>query len=255
VKLGSDTDRKDFFHYLIEARDPETGKGLQMKDLWGESSLLITAGSDTTSTVLAGTFFYLLNNPSVLAKVTKEVREVFHGCAVEDIRTGPKLSSCVYLRACLEETLRLAPPVPGAVPREVSVGGATIDGYQIPAGVEVNVSPFSIHRNAEYYNSPLRYKPERWLSKEQSLGGASKSDVEKAHAAFCPFSVGPRACIGRNMAYMEMTLTMARILFGFDIDLAAIEGPSEEGRLWPIADCFIAKKDGPMVKFSERKFV
>lgn len=252
MKLGADIDRKDFFYYLINAKDPETGEALPMKDLWGEANLMMTAGSDTTSTTLAGTFFYLTHNPAVLAKAKEEVCTVFNNEAVEDIKTGTKLSSCVYLRACLDETMRLAPSVPSTLPREVCTGGATIDGHQIPAGTEVNVSPFAIHRNPDYYSSPLTYRPERWLSNEKWSDGVSKAELEKAQSAFCAFSVGPRSCIGKNMAYMEMMISMARILFLFDLESVGTLGESEERGVWQIKDHFLAAKDGPVVRFAER---
>lgn len=252
IKLGAEIDRKDFFYYLISAKDPETGDGLQIKDLWGEASLMMTAGSDTTSTALAGAFFYLTHNRAVLARAREEILAVFKDSTVGDIKTGPRLNSCVYLRACLEETMRLAPSVPSALPREVCTGGATIDGYQIPAGIEVNVSPFVIHRNPDYYPSPLAYRPERWLSKEKWSGGVSKSELEKAQSAFCAFSVGPRSCIGKNMAYMEMMISMARMLFLFDFESVGTLGESGDRGVWQLKDCFLASKDGPMVRFVER---
>jgi cytochrome P450 len=117
TKMGLDVDRKDFFYHLLNAKDPETGNGFSMNELWGESNLLIIAGSDTTSTAMAGTFFYLANNPTALEKLYKEIRETFSD--VEEIVTGPKLSGCSYLRACIDESMRMTPPVAGALPRQV----------------------------------------------------------------------------------------------------------------------------------------
>jgi cytochrome P450 len=105
------TDRKDFFHYLLNAKDPETGEGFAMPELWAESSLLIVAGSDTSSTCLAGTFFYLTHNPAVLEKLAQEVRAAFKD--VEDIKSSPTLGSCAHLRACIDETLRISPSIGG----------------------------------------------------------------------------------------------------------------------------------------------
>ena len=108
-----------------------------MDELWGESNLLIIAGSDTTSTALSGALFYLAYNPAALQKVCKEVREAFYD--VEEIVTGSKLSGCCFLRACIDETMRMTPPVAGALPRQILTGGIDIDGLHIPAGVDVGV--------------------------------------------------------------------------------------------------------------------
>lgn len=118
--------KKDFFHYLLNAKDPESGEGLSIPELWGEANVLMIAGSDTTSTGLSSTIFYLVRNPHALKTITAEIRSQFSD--VEEIVSGSKLNDLPYLKACIDEALRLAPPVPGAMPREVQTGGADIDG-------------------------------------------------------------------------------------------------------------------------------
>ncbi|RAR12621.1 cytochrome P450 [Stemphylium lycopersici] len=196
TKLGVDVDRKDFFYYLLNAKDPETGKGFNMDELWGESNLLIIAGSDTTSTAMAGTLFYLANNPAAMQKVCKEIRESFTD--VEEIVTGPKLSGCSFLRACVDETMRMTPPVAGALPRQILTGGLDIDGRHIPAGVDVGVPIYAIHHNPEYFPRPFDYLPERWLS--DPAVNPLHSSLPAAQSAFNPFSIGPRGCIGKGLA-------------------------------------------------------
>ncbi|CZR61032.1 related to cytochrome P450 67 [Phialocephala subalpina] len=236
-----DSGRKDFYHYMMEAKNPSTDEKLDHKELWSEASNLIVAGVDTTATTLAATFFYLTRNRYALEKAKKEVREAFEGCGVEDIKTGEKLKGCKYLRACLDESLRMTPPVPGMLPRTVLPGGIEIDNYQIPAGVEVGVAAYAIHHNERYYEDSFTYRPERWLEDEKGMG-----------EAFAPFSHGPRACIGKNMAYMEMMNTMARVLWLFDMRGVGELGESGERKgEFEVRDCFICDKDGPMVEFSK----
>ncbi|PBP23629.1 Cytochrome P450 [Diplocarpon rosae] len=163
TQLGLDTDRKDFFYHLLNARDPQTGKGFTASELWGESNLLIIAGSDTTSSALASAFFYLVHNPATLEQLTAEV---------------------------------------------------------------------------------------------------TSESVALAQSAFCPFSVGPRGCIGKGLAYAELMTTLARVVFMYDMKLA--EGTSAgEGRPewewgrqrreeYQLRDTFTSLKDGPYVKFRAR---
>ncbi|KAF2466934.1 cytochrome P450 [Lindgomyces ingoldianus] len=255
TKLGVDVDRKDFFYYLLNAKDPETGKGFSMDELWGESNLLIIAGSDTTSTAMAGTFFYLAHNANALEKIAKEIRQAFSD--VEEIVSGPKLSACAYLRACIDETMRMTPPVAGALPREVLPGGIEIDGHHIPAGIDVGVPHYAIHHNPAYYPKPFDYIPERWLPDHRS--NPLHAVLSDAHNAFCPFSIGPRGCIGKGLAYVELTVTIARVLFLYDLRLAPGttlgEGGSdlEIGRTrsseYQIEDRFASMKDGPVLQF------
>jgi cytochrome P450 len=263
--LGSETDRKDFFYHLLEARDPETGQGFALPELWGESNLLIIAGSDTTSTAMSATLFYLVRNTRALALATAEVRRVFSSAS--DIRMGPALSSCSYLRACIDEAMRLSPSVGGLLPREVLPGGATIQGHALPAGTVVGVPTYALHHDPAHYVSPFEYVPERWiegvenpLKRGLANPATSTADVAAAQAAFCPFSIGSRGCIGKGLAYVEMTIAMARVLYEFDIRRAVgVADPGEGvpgaplGREKPgefqLRDTFTSDREGFMVEF------
>ncbi|KAA8643456.1 hypothetical protein EYZ11_001410 [Aspergillus tanneri] len=248
TKAGHDS-KKDFFYYLLNAKDPETGKGLTTPELWGESNVLMIAGSDTTSTTLAATIFYLVRNQRAMDLLKKEVREAFD--SVEEIVTGAKLNELVYLKSCIDEALRLAPAVPGAIPREVMEGGATVDGVYLPAGTDCGTPTYSIHRQPQYYREPQAYLPERWIEgatcqTDETKWTVSKDDVEVARKAFCPFSIGPRGCIGKGMAFMEMRLTIARLMFLFDIEYADRTGEDAGGHL-ALVDHFTSAKNGPNV--------
>ena len=258
MKMGDDADRKDFFHYLLKAKDPETGAGFTTPELWGESNLLIIAGSDTTSTALANAFFYLVHNPFALDKVTTEVRTAFSN--VEDIHAGPQLTSCIYVRAVLDEAMRMGPPVGGILPREVLPGGITVDEEDIPAGTVIGTPHYTIHHNPDYYTTPFAFSPERWIV--GSLPSVTTESVALARSAFCAFSIGPRGCIGKGMAYTELTISLARVLFAYDMRLAPGthvgegNGDAEFGRHrateYQLKDSFTSLKDGPMVEFRRR---
>lgn len=266
TKLGDETDRRDFFYHLLKARDPETGLGFSTPELWGESNLLIIAGSDTTSTALAATLFYLVRTPEALHKVATEVRARF--ADVEDITQSATLSGCAYLRACIDEAMRLSPSVGGIVPREVLAGGAAVDGVHVPEGTVVGVPHYAIHHNPEYFAEPFRYVPERWIAgAELRAGGGGvvgEADVARAQAAFCPFSVGPRGCIGKGLAYVEMTISLARTLWLYEVRRSVGVVDTAEGRSgaeWgrdktdemQLMDTFTSCKEGVMVDFRRRE--
>ncbi|KAJ5703328.1 hypothetical protein N7493_011717 [Penicillium malachiteum] len=246
--------KKDFFYYLLNAKDPETGKGLSTPELWGEANVLMIAGSDTTSTTLAATLFYLVRSPSALAKLVSEVRGAFS--QVEEIVSGTQLNELGYLKACIDEALRLAPAVPGAIPREVMEGGAMVDGVFLPAGTNCGTPVYSIHRQEQYYRSADKFIPERWIegatySTSEAKWTTTKEEIEATRHAFCPFSIGPRGCIGKSMAFMEMRLTLARLVFLFDMTLADREGEDAGGHL-ALVDHFTSAKNGPNVEFQKR---
>ena len=84
---------------------------------------------------MCATFFYLTRDPEAYTKLVTEIRDAFS--CLDDIRSGPSLESCVYLTACIEESMRMSPPTPRAPWREVELGGAEVDGKWIPRGYDV----------------------------------------------------------------------------------------------------------------------
>lgn len=229
------------------------------------TKISIIAGSDTTSTAMAATLFYLTRNPTALRRVTEQIRSTFDD--VEEIRQGQALNSCNYLRACVDEAMRLSPSVGGLLPREVLSGGITVDGHAIPAGTVIGTPHYTIHHNEAYYSSPFAYEPERWIAGEvrASTGSStSEDDVSVAQSAFCPFSIGPRGCIGKGLAYVEMMVTLARTLYLYDLRKAVgvvDPGQGKPGDEWgrhrvdefQLSDIFTSTKDGALVEFRSRE--
>lgn len=239
--------RKDFVYYLQKGKDPVTGNGYSQVEMLLELRLLIIAGSDTSSTTMAAVFFYLTRNPDVLQRLQKELRDTF--VSIDEIVTGPKIASCHYLRAVIDETLRMAPPVPSSLPREVLPGGITIDSHAMPAGVNVGTSAFAIHRSEEYFREPLQFKPERWLPEHTPA-----DEIAQAKKAFCPFSLGNRGCIGKPMAYNELSIALGRAFWLYDVRLASGDrtGADLEGQ-YELEDCFVAQRHGPLVEFRKHE--
>ena len=222
---------------------------------------LSALGSDTTSTVLAASLFYLSRYVLAYQKVTQEVRSTFS--TVADIRTRPLLNKCIYLRACIDESMRMAPPVSSSPFREVEDGGITVDGYYLPSGCDVGTGIYAIHHNSAYYPDPFVFEPERWLVREGDRG-RNKEEVDRAHSAFTPFSKGPRSCIGKGLAVIELMSILATLLFVFDFKVA----DGEEGKLgagidgatggrdrvgeYQLYDHVTAAKEGPVLQFRRR---
>ncbi|KIW84306.1 hypothetical protein Z517_03556 [Fonsecaea pedrosoi CBS 271.37] len=246
AKEGESTSegRKDFFHHLLRARDPSTGKPLAPSTLFVEGLLLIVGGSDTSSTGLAATIFYLLKHKRCMDKLYEELDNTFTD--VEAIKTGQDLTSCVYLKACIEEALRMAPPGPGVLPRTILKGGETIDGEYLPEGTTVGVAWWALGYNANYFPNPEEYRPERYLVGEST----TETEVELAKESYWPFSMGPRKCPGIKMAYQELYITIARLVYLFDI---TPENPAELEHNFELLDHFNVKKHGPLASFQLRK--
>lgn len=144
-RLNTKTDRIDLMSKMF---DPASG--LSRAEFIANSTTVIVAGSETTATLLAGVTYYLVKNPEILAKVTNEVRSTFKS---EDEITMSRTNELKYLLACLEEALRMYPPVPGAFPRRTDRDD-TICGKYVPAGVSISPPAFCFVGDP---TSPRRY--------------------------------------------------------------------------------------------------
>ncbi|KAL5000186.1 cytochrome P450 [Aspergillus recurvatus] len=226
VKLGNHAQRKDFFHYLFNAEDLKTGRRMNGKELWVELLQLILAGSDTTAITISSTIFYLLHNPRTLTKLAHEIRARFLNAS--KIRSGPALESCVYLQACIKEALRLSPPITGISPRRILRGGMTVSGHYFPEGVRIGTPIYALHRCEEYFGDADAFRPERWIpSADQNRDHDEQRKL--AESAFFPFSLGPRSCVAQKMAWKEITLAVAHVLFRYDLVLCGEDGSEAAG--------------------------
>lgn len=182
-------------------------------------------------------FFYLSRNPKAYARLASEIRTTFTSAA--EIRQGSLLNSCTYLRAVIDETMRMSPSTLAPAWREQEAASAAagepfvVDGHVIPPGTQVAVSQYTLQHNAKYFPEPFEFRPERWLSPEPEDGVSIPETAEQRDArtamrrAFVPFSIGDRSCAGKPMAYLEMRLTIAETVWFFDFERA----PGEAGEL------------------------
>ncbi|KAK1505284.1 hypothetical protein CABS01_00752 [Colletotrichum abscissum] len=210
--------RQDIFNYLLTAKSPTTGTPFPDRELFGEAIVMFVAGSDTTSTALLTILWHLLAHKDAYDKVALEVRSTV---TTRDELNYHKIQHLPYLRAVIEEGLRIFPPNAGFIPRQVlqSDGAFVLHGIPLPVGTEVGVANMAMHRNPRYFERPNDFIPERWI-------GDGHSAV-KDKSAFSPFSKGPRACLGRTMAYMEMSIALAAMFLEMDMEF---EDPGSEAR-------------------------
>ncbi|KAK6952320.1 hypothetical protein Daesc_006855 [Daldinia eschscholtzii] len=249
--------RQDLFYFLYEARDPDTGQRAYGEDeLRAESSLLIIAGFDTINISLSSIFFYLTGDPRRCQKLTREILTTFE--SAEDIIHGPKLQGCSYLRACIDEGMRLTPAVPSEHARKVLAGGLNIRGEHYPAGTIVGTAPWASSRSRAVHGEDAEaFRPERWIV-DESDGDTTEEKLAQYRSGFYPFLSGPYSCIGRHLAMMEMTLIIARTLYGLDIRRApgSTRGGGRPGLGWGATDrkqdAYISLRHGPEVQFRKR---
>ncbi|KAJ5788986.1 uncharacterized protein N7518_005997 [Penicillium psychrosexuale] len=144
------------------------------------------------STLMSAEFFplltYILKNPSVHAELCKEIRACFNNISDINATAAQQLP---YLQAVISESLRIYPPA--------SQGFLT----------EVYTSAWTVTHDPRYFHDPYVFKPSRWLD-------PANTDLKEASQ---PFSLGPRGCLGRNFAYVEMCSILAKLFYAFDLEL------------------------------------
>ncbi|EED14437.1 cytochrome P450, putative [Talaromyces stipitatus ATCC 10500] len=196
----------DFMSHLLQAEE----KGhLTLPDLVANANLMVIAGSETTATILSGTIYYLCTHPRVMQKLLDEVRTSFNSS--DEINIA-RISHLKYINAVIDESFRLYPPAAGSHPRITPPEGAMILGQWLPGNTSMGMAQYAVFRSPYNFKDPEIYLPERWLDEE----GPYKDDRREA---LQPFSFGPRNCIGRNLANIEMRLILAKMLWHFDFEL------------------------------------
>ncbi|VUC20418.1 unnamed protein product [Clonostachys rosea] len=195
----------DFMAKLVEAH--REGK-MTFNQLVGNSDVLLGAGSETTATALSGITFLLMTHPRVLNKLTKELRAEFS--SAEEI-TALGVNKCKYLLGVIEEGLRIYPPSPATHPRYTPSEGITIDGNFVPGNMAVGVTILAACLNEDSFVDGDRFIPERWTGEDSRFSADKKQGSQ-------PFSYGPRNCAGRNLAYLELKLIIANLVWHFDLE-------------------------------------
>ncbi|CEL58630.1 Benzoate 4-monooxygenase OS=Aspergillus niger GN=bphA PE=1 SV=1 [Rhizoctonia solani AG-1 IB] len=113
-----------------------------------------------------------------------------------------------YLNACVKEALRIHSTISTGLPRSVPLGRTiTVAGQTFKAGSVISVPSYTTNRSSVWGSDANEFRPGRWL----------ESDAGSLNKYFVPFSVGPRACIGRNLAYMDLMLTAATLFRRYEV--------------------------------------
>jgi cytochrome P450 len=181
----------DLLGLLLQARDKNTGAPMSERELVDEVMTLIIAGHETAASTLNSVWFLLSQHPRVEARMHAEIDAFAPGSAI-DFRLSDAL---VYTRRIIEEALRLYPPV--WVMSRRSVQADRLAGYEIPAGTELLLSPYLVHRHPQFWSDPEAFDPDR-AEPGTSSGGSALARI--------PFGAGARRCIGDALAMYEMSL-------------------------------------------------
>ncbi|KAL5362000.1 putative cytochrome P450 [Aspergillus floccosus] len=195
---------EDFFSSLMDDKSGNPNN-LEWGEIVAEVSAIINAGADTTAIALT--------------QHLRTLREEVDGVLDEDEVVAPydKVKDLPFLRACLDEALRILPPTSAGLPRRTPPEGAEIMGEWIPGDTSVSMTIYASHRDPDIFPDPETYRPDRWLDADAR---------KRMEPYFIPFSAGARGCIGRNISYLEQAVVLASLVHRYEFVL-----PSPEWKL------------------------
>ena len=197
---GSGSD--DILDRLLEARDEETGEGIDEKQIRDEVVTLMLAGHETSTHALTWSLYLLATHPEVESWLAEHLAAHLNGAPA----TAADLPHLPYLKQVVQEAMRIYPPV-WAVARRAE-REVIFDEHVLPANAYVTVVPWALHRHPEFWPDPDRFDPDRF---EPDRAGLRQS------YCYLPFGAGPRTCIGAGMAMLEIQLVLARIVQRFKL--------------------------------------
>ncbi|KAI6358788.1 hypothetical protein MCOR25_007224 [Pyricularia grisea] len=222
-RLEVKTPRSDFMQHVIQKLD--TPEGITRDEMLMTSSNLLMAGAETTAMTLAGAVYLLCRNPEKLSSAAAEVRRAF-SCAKDVDMTNTTDRHLPYLHGVIKEALRLFPPVPTTLPRTTPPEGHVIAGAFVPGGCQVLVNQLAAFKSPLHFARANFFEPERWLPQNNGGDGGGRGAAvrpakydDDARGVLKPFSTGPRNCIGKHLAYAEIRVILAKILWEFDLTL------------------------------------
>src|ERR1700678_1361047 len=178
----------DFLSMLMATRDRDTEEAMSDKEMIDEVLTLIVAGHETTAAALTWTWYLISQHPDTAARLQAEADAGSEGTLGLDAA-----ESLQFTHQVLQEALRLYPP--GWLITRRTLGADELGGYPIAPRTDVFISPYMLHRHPAFWSEPEEFRPERFAG----------ADAEERHRfAYIPFAVGPRHCIGENIAMFEM---------------------------------------------------
>lgn len=224
----TETGRVDLLARLMEGKD-EKGEKLGREELTAEALTQLIAGSDTTSNTSCALLYWVLKTPGVVQKLQAELDEAMPQ-GNEPVPRFSQVRDLKYLQAVISETMRIHSTSSLGLPRVVPPGpGVEILGHHFPAGSVLSVPAYTIHHSKEIWGEDAdEFRPERWF------------DInERQKNAFIPFSYGPRSCVGRNVAEMELALIVGTVFRRYEFELYQDVLETREGFLRKPLECMV----------------
>ncbi|KAF7533672.1 hypothetical protein G7054_g6888 [Neopestalotiopsis clavispora] len=223
IEEGVTREHNDFLYYIL--RQNKKG-GVSQNEIILNSALFIVAGSETTASLLSGLLMWLLRTPHAYHRLTTEIRSNFSEAKSMSFLA---LQELTYMNACIDEALRIFPPIPTGLTRTVPEGGDTVAGEFIAGGTTVSVYSWAATHSPDNFARPNEFVPERWLEDAEHQARYASDNKEASQA----FSLGPRGCIGKHLSYLELRLILGNLLWHFDLERSDLGGDNAHD-IWEV---------------------
>ena len=152
----------------------------------------VGASIDGPGSSITATVYYLVKYPQTYQKLSDEIDTILPHKPT--VATWQQVKGMPYLKACIDEGMRLLPPVATDLVRRTPPECLIIDGVKVPGNTDVSISAYTSHRDPDVFPDPERWDPDRWIV---NRGTELMKDML---ASWVPFSAGYRTCMGRNVA-------------------------------------------------------
>ena len=205
-RRSAPTQNQDILSLLLTATDT-AGHLLSEDEIRDELVTLLLAGHETTANALTWVWFLLAQFAAVRARLAQELHAVLKG----RVPTYADVAHLPYTKMIWEETLRLYPPAWLLHTRISRSDDMLPSGVQLPSGARVFISPWSMHRNPQWFPDPDRFDPERF---------STESPAHRPAFSYLPFGGGGRRCLGESFAELEGILIMATVASRVHLQLA-----------------------------------
>ncbi|MFC8278309.1 cytochrome P450 [Streptomyces sp. NPDC057271] len=199
----SGTDHGDLLSMLLAARDEKTGEGMTAEEINDHVFTLLIAGTETTASLVAWTFYLLGRHPHVARRLHDELDKLPTDRPVDLVG----IRALDHTRRILLETLRLYPAT--WLLTRMTTTDHELGGYRLPADTTIIYSPYLIHRRPNIFPDPNLFDPDRWLPERAAAIPRS---------AFIPFGGGSRKCIGEDFGIVEATIALVTIARGWTLE-------------------------------------
>ncbi|KAK6005954.1 hypothetical protein QM012_006364 [Aureobasidium pullulans] len=239
-RIKMPTSAPDMLNKFLNLQESQPDK-ITRREITGSVYINLMAGHDVLAVTIRAILYYVARTPSVEAKLRDEIAALSSRYTASELIPYSALMDLKYLDAVINESLRIHGNLGLVNERVVPKGGAVIEGYKLPAGTIVGINPWVIHRNPEIFGPDVEvFRPARWID-------SPEEQINEMKRNLFSFGAGPRMCIGKNIAMMQICKFIVEFYRAFD---AKLSHPEQE---WHVVGNWVTKQSNMDMEITQHK--